>query len=211
MDLKNIRQNYNLAELNEATINNNPFELFSQWLKEAIKANLSEPTAMSVITMGSDGFPQSRIVLLKEFNSEGFTFFTNYTSDKGRAIEYNSKVGLHFFWPDAERQIRISGKAEKTNRTFSKTYFNTRPQQSQIAAVISEQSSEIASRKYLEDKFSSLQSQLKGANPHCPPNWGGYLVRPVKFEFWQGRANRLHDRIVFTLDNEEWALKRLAP
>ncbi len=166
---------------------------------------------MSIVTNGADGFPDSRIVLLKSYNNEGFVFFTNYNSQKGQAIAENPKVSLHFFWPELERQVRISGIAEKTSIEESEAYFHSRPFESQVAAAVSDQSAEVPSRVYLEEKFDALKKELNGTNPERPKNWGGYLVRPVKFEFWQGRENRLHDRIVYELKDEDWIIKRLAP
>ena len=180
-------------------------------MKEALESNQNDATSMALITNGVDGYPQSRIVLLKSYNNEGFVFFTNYNSQKGQAIAHDRKVGLHFFWPELERQIRISGHAEKTSYEASESYFHSRPFESQVAAAVSDQSTEVPSRTYLEAKFDALKKELNGTNPECPTHWGGYLVRPVKFEFWQGRENRLHDRIVYELKNEDWIIKRLAP
>ncbi len=185
--------------------------LFQRWMKEVLNLNKIDATSMSIVTNGADGFPDSRIVLLKSYNNEGFVFFTNYNSQKGQAIAENPKVSLHFFWPELERQVRISGIAEKTSIEESEAYFHSRPFESQVAAAVSEQSAEVPSRVYLEEKFDALKKELNGTNPECPKNWGGYLVRPVKFEFWQGRENRLHDRIVYELKDEDWIIKRLAP
>lgn len=211
MHLEEIRRDYKRYELMENNIHQNPFEQFKKWLDEARSENIFDATAMSVVSIGGDGFPQSRIVLLKDFGSSGFTFFSNYKSEKGKAIEKNNKVSLHFFWSELERQIRISGYAKKTDSNISKKYFHSRPQKSQIAASISEQSAVVPSREYLESKFNELFERLKDKNPEFPKNWGGYLVSPVKFEFWQGRENRLHDRIVYEKDGESWNIKRLAP
>ena len=166
---------------------------------------------MSIVTNGADGFPESRLVLLKGYNVDGFVFFTNYNSQKGQAIAQNPKVSLHFFWPELEQTMRIAGIAEKTSFEESETYFHARPFESQVAAAVSDQSAEVPSRAYLEEKFEAVKKELKGSNPEYPKNWGGYLVRPVKFEFWQGRENRLHDRIVYELKNDDWIIKRLAP
>ncbi|MCY1720061.1 pyridoxamine 5'-phosphate oxidase [Prolixibacteraceae bacterium Z1-6] len=211
MKLKDIRRDYSQAKLNEHNISPNPVQQFQDWMNQALEANIRDATAMSLVTVGKDGFPQSRIVLLKDFEQEGFTFFTNYRSEKGMAIEANPKISLHFFWPELERQIRISGIACKTSLVISKKYFHSRPQKSQIAASISEQSSVVQSREFLENKFAEYAEELNGKNPDYPENWGGYLVEPVKFEFWQGRENRLHDRIVYEKTDDEWKIKRLAP
>lgn len=211
MHLEKIRRDYKHAELNEENVCRNPLEQFTKWMDEALAVNIPDATAMSLVSSGLDGFPQSRIVLLKDFGESGFTFFTNYNSEKGKAIEKNNKISLHFFWPELERQIRISGYAEKTNIETSKEYFHSRPQKSQVAASISEQSSVVSSRQDLESEFNQLSQKLSGKNPEFPKNWGGYLVIPIKFEFWQGRESRLHDRIVYDKDAESWAIKRLAP
>ncbi len=211
MQLEEIRRDYNHDELNENITHKNPFEQFNKWMDEALSGNIGDATAMALGSVGPDGFPQSRIVLLKDFGEGGFTFFTNYNSDKGKAIEKNNKVSLHFFWSELERQIRISGYAKKTDINISKKYFHSRPQKSQIAASISEQSVVVPTREYLEKKFNELLEKLNGKNPELPKSWGGYIVSPVKFEFWQGRESRLHDRIVYEKDDGNWKIKRLAP
>ncbi|MCK3683302.1 pyridoxamine 5'-phosphate oxidase [Maribellus sp. YY47] len=211
MKLDSIRRDYKRASLTKKDLITDPTEFFSKWMHEALSAGLRDATSMALSTVGEDGFPQSRIVLLKDFNSDGFTFFTNYQSEKGRAISLNPKISLHFFWPELERQVRISGIAEKTPVQASEQYFHSRPLDSQIAAAVSAQSSEVPSRDYLEEKFSNLKNQLKGNDPERPEHWGGYLVRPVKFEFWQGRENRLHDRMVYEKQADNWIIKRLAP
>lgn len=211
MDLEEIRRDYKHAELNEDNIHTNPIEQFSKWMDEALAANIPDATAMSLVSIGSNGFPQSRIVLLKDFGESGFTFFSNYKSEKGKAITNYNKVSLHFYWSELERQIRISGLVTKTDIETSKKYFHSRPQKSQLAAVISEQSMLIPSREFLELKFNELSEKLNGSNPAFPINWGGYVVSPVYFEFWQGRESRLHDRIIYGKDGQDWTIKRLAP
>jgi pyridoxamine 5'-phosphate oxidase len=211
MKLKQVRRDYKQAQLNEAEIEENPVNQFELWMKEAISAKISDATAMSLTSIGCDGFPQSRIVLLKDFDASGFTFFSNYNSQKGKAISLNPKVSLHFFWAELERQVRITGSANKTSAEISSKYFHSRPHKSQIAAAISQQSEPIPSRLYLENKFREMENDLKGKNPEYPKTWGGYKVEPIKFEFWQGRENRLHDRIVYENNGNNWQLKRLAP
>ncbi len=211
MKIDSVRREYTYSDLSRETISENPVTQFGYWLEDAINAKAEEPTAMSVVTIGTDGFPQARIVLLKHFDEEGFVFYTNYSSEKGISLEKNPAIGLHFFWPKLERQIRISGFASKTETKLSDKYFHSRPLLSQISAIISEQSSEIPSRKYLENQFEILQNQLQNSKPARPENWGGYRVKPEKFEFWQGRENRLHDRIVFEKQHNDWMIKRLAP
>lgn len=211
MQLDSIRNEYKYAGLSEQNLQTEPAKQFENWLNDALNAGVNEPTAMSVSTIGTDGFPQTRIVLLKGFDSEGFRFFTNYNSEKGIAIERNNKVSLHFFWPELERQIRISGKAEKTSREVSDNYFYSRPLLSRIAAVVSEQSRKIASREILENQFNQLKDTLNDMAPERPDSWGGFLVTPIKIEFWQGRENRLHDRILYEKTGEQWNISRLAP
>jgi pyridoxamine 5'-phosphate oxidase len=211
MKLHSIRTEYKYAELSEIRITKNPFIQFENWMNDALKARVNEPTAMSVATHGVDGFPDSRIVLLKDFNENGFTFFTNYISNKGNSITKNPAIGLHFFWPELERQIRISGFAEKTSDEISDRYFYSRPVLSQIAAIVSSQSSKIPSREYLDSLFEAFKEKYNSENIKRPENWGGYLVKPVKFEFWQGRESRLHDRILFEKNEEFWLISRLAP
>ena len=211
MNLHSIRTEYKFAELTENSIEKNPFKHFEHWLNDALNAKVNDPTAMSVATLGVDGFPDSRIVLLKDFGLNGFTFFTNYNSNKGISIAKNPAVGLHFFWPELERQIRISGFAEKTSNEISDNYFNSRPVLSQIAAIVSNQSSKIKSREILQNSFVSEKEKLGDDKIKRPENWGGFLVKPVKFEFWQGRESRLHDRILFEKSEENWIISRLAP
>lgn len=211
MKLESIRREYKRAELSEKSAGGDPILFFEKWMNEALKSNPNDATDVALSTHGTDGFPQSRIVLLKDFSNEGFVFFTNYKSQKGRAIEKDPRVSLHFFWPELERQVRISGVAEKTSASVSDDYFHSRPFDSQVAAAVSDQSSEIPHREYLEERFESLKSKLGQNNPERPVHWGGYLVRPQKIEFWQGRENRLHDRIVFEKNGDTWKSKRLAP
>jgi pyridoxamine 5'-phosphate oxidase len=211
MKLHSIRTDYKFAELTESRIDKNPLKQFEQWLNDAISAKVNEPTAMSVVTVGVDGFPDSRMVLLKDYNENGFTFFTNYNSNKGKDIEKNPAVGLHFFWPELERQIRISGFAEKTTAEVSERYFYSRPVLSQIAAVVSNQSSKIPSRDFLQNQFETLKNEIASENLKRPENWGGFLIKPLKFEFWQGRESRLHDRILYEKANGSWMISRLAP
>lgn len=211
MNLESVRNEYKYSALTSKSVDRSPFKQFKQWLNEALHSAIKEPTAMALNTIGPDGFPQSRIVLLKSFDEDGFVFFTNYKSAKGKSIEKKPEVGLHFFWPELERQVRISGIAEKTSAEISDNYFHSRPLTSQISAIISDQSAEIPSREFLEKRFAKLNSELKNEPPKRPDWWGGYRVKPVKIEFWQGRENRLHDRILYEKQNESWVIKRLAP
>jgi pyridoxamine 5'-phosphate oxidase len=211
MKLDSIRTEYKYAELSENSIEKNPLKQFEHWLNDALNAKVNEPTAMSVATFGVDGFPDSRIVLLKDFGENGLTFFTSYTSNKGNSIAKNPAVGLHFFWPELERQIRISGFAEKTTDEISDRYFYSRPVLSQIAAVVSNQSRKIHSRELLQNRFETVKEETANKIIKRPENWGGFLVTPVKFEFWQGRESRLHDRILYEKEKGSWVISRLAP
>lgn len=211
MKIDSIRNEYILSGLTRKNVEKNPFKQFEKWLNNAIESGEKEPTAMSLATIGTDGFPQSRIVLLKLFDENGFIFFTNYDSEKGKAIALNNVAGLHFFWPLLERQVRISGFAEKTSTEISENYFNSRPLESRIGAWASEQSREIPSRLYLENRFGEYSRKFQNQEPDLPPFWGGYRVIPQKIEFWQGRANRLHDRILYEKTTDIWTIKRLAP
>ncbi len=211
MNIDIIRHEYKLSELSKTAVNPNPVKQFETWLNEAIKACVPEPTAMSLSTVGTSGFPENRIVLLKFFDDQGFIFFTNYNSEKGKSIAANAAVGLHFFWPELERQIRISGFAEKTSPEISDNYFHSRPLNSQFAAWASGQSEEIPDRKKLIKDYELVEEKFKNMPVIRPDFWGGYCIKPVKIEFWQGRENRLHDRIVFEKRNNEWTIKRIAP
>ncbi|MGB5204179.1 pyridoxamine 5'-phosphate oxidase [Eudoraea sp.] len=212
-DLGNHRRSYNKSALTEQTISDNPMELFQQWYYEVEAADgLDETNAMSVSTLGLDGFPKSRMVLLKKYTFEGFIFYSNYQSEKGKAIEANPRVCLSFFWPNLERQVIIKGTAEKLAQNLSDGYFESRPEGSKLGAIVSDQSSVIESREVLEIELKKLEEKYKGKEIERPDYWGGYLVRPVSIEFWQGRDNRLHDRIRYSLQADfDWKIERLAP
>lgn len=212
-DLSNYRKSYEKSELLETNIPEDPINLFHRWFYETEEqGNIEEVNAMTVSTIGKDGFPKSRVVLLKKFNEEGFIFYTNYESEKGKAIEANPKLCLSFFWHSMERQVIIKGIAEKTSAQLSDNYFDSRPTGSKLGAIVSNQSSVIDSRSVLEDKLKALESEFEGKEIPRPPFWGGFLVRPQEVEFWQGRPNRLHDRIRYQLQNDySWKMERLAP
>ena len=212
-DLSNFRQIYSLDELLEKDILQNPMEQFQKWFFEAQNSDTErEANAMSVATLGKDGFPKTRVVLLKKYTHEGFIFYSNYLSEKGKAIEENPHICLSFFWAGLERQVIIKGIAEKLAENLSDGYFESRPRGSQLGAMVSEQSSIIPSREYLQEKLSLLEKKYENQDIPRPAFWGGYLVRPISIEFWQGRPNRLHDRIRYSLtDTYDWRIERLSP
>ncbi len=212
-DLSNYRKAYVKGELDETLVPENPMELFQQWFHDVDQSDTTdEANAMTLATIGLDGFPKSRVVLLKKFTYEGFIFYTNYNSEKGKAIVENPNVCLSFFWHAAERQIIIKGSAEKIAENLSDGYFESRPRGSQLGAAASEQSSPIANRQLLEEKLNALEEAYKGKEVPRPAYWGGFIVKPVELEFWQGRANRLHDRIRYKLQEDfHWKIDRLQP
>jgi pyridoxamine 5'-phosphate oxidase len=212
-DLSHYRKTYQKKELLESNVDANPLQQFRTWFYEAEHYGGSdEPNAMTISTLGLDGFPKSRLVLLKKYNEDGFVFYTNYASEKGKAIIAYPKVCLSFFWPTLERQVIIKGIAEKVSETDSENYFHSRPKGSQLGAVVSDQSSVVASREILENKLKDLEKQYENSEVPKPKTWGGFLVRPQSIEFWQGRPNRLHDRIRYTLQKDfDWKIERLAP
>ena len=212
-DLGDYRKSYEKSALLEDEVSDNPMELFQKWFHEIEKSGSSdEPNAMTVSTLGLDGYPKGRVVLLKRFTYEGFIFYSNYESEKGKAISADSRVCLSFFWPGLERQVIIKGNAEKIPENMSDGYFETRPTGSKLGAIVSDQSEVIPSREVLEEKLKALEKEYEQKDIPRPEYWGGYLVRPHSIEFWQGRPNRLHDRLRYTLQEDfNWKLERLAP
>lgn len=212
-DLSDYRKSYEKGELLLENVPENPLELFRDWFMEVDKHfNVDETNAMTISTIGLDGYPKSRVVLLKKYTFEGFIFYTNYDSEKGKAIEVNPNVCLSFFWHAAERQVIIKGTAEKIAENLSDGYFESRPRGSQLGAIVSNQSEPIKDRKELEDRLKELEDFYEGKEINRPKNWGGYMVRPIEIEFWQGRPNRLHDRIRYQLQKDyNWAIDRLCP
>ncbi|MGJ5640748.1 pyridoxamine 5'-phosphate oxidase [Formosa sp. S-31] len=212
-DLGNYRKSYEKRALLMEDTPENPLELFRNWFIEVDQHFLDDETnAMTVSTLGLDGYPKSRVVLLKRYTYEGFIFYTNYESEKGKAILANPNVCLSFFWPQAERQIIIKGQAEKIAANMSDGYFESRPRGSQLGAIVSRQSEIIESREFLDEKLKDLEKSFEGKDIPRPEYWGGFLVRPVELEFWQGRPNRLHDRIRYKLQEDyNWQKDRLSP
>ncbi len=212
-DLSNYRKSYEKSELLESNIPEDPINLFNRWFHEVEEfGGNEEVNAMTVSTIGLDGYPKSRVVLLKKFNEEGFIFYTNYNSEKGKALEHNPKVCISFFWHTMERQVIIKGIAKKTDDQLSDSYFDSRPERSKLSAVVSNQSEVVPSRTFLEENLKQLEEDYDGIVIPRPKHWGGFLVAPIEVEFWQGRANRLHDRIRYTYqDDYSWKIERLSP
>lgn len=212
-DLGNYRKSYDKSELLQENVPENPIELFRDWFIEVdTHYNIDETNAMTISTIGRDGFPKSRVVLLKKYTHEGFIFYTNYDSEKGKAIALNPNVCLSFFWHSAERQIIIKGKAEKISKNLSDGYFESRPRGSQLGAIVSNQSTVVADRNELEANLKALEAEYESKVIERPKHWGGYIIKPVELEFWQGRPNRLHDRIRYQLQSDyNWKIERLAP
>lgn len=213
LDISNHRKSYNKGYLSENEIFNNPLKLFNKWFNEIASTSVDiEINAMTLSTIDKEGFPRGRVVLLKYFSEEGFIFFTNYNSNKAKSILNNNKVSLSFFWEKMERQILIKGKSHKTSDDVSDNYFNSRPLGSKIGALVSSnQSSVIPSRTFLENNFKKIKKQLENSKISRPINWGGFIVKPIEYEFWQGRENRLHDRIRYNKKNNKWIIERLSP
>jgi pyridoxamine 5'-phosphate oxidase len=207
-----IRKNYSKKKLTEKKAETNPISQFGKWWKQALKSGIDEVNAMTLATSSADGMPSARIVLLKDFSDKGFTFFTNYESFKGQQIAENPKACLVFFWKELERQVRITGLVEKIADEANDEYFFSRPEESQVGAITSPQSRVIESRDWLDEKFAEVATMTKSTGIVRPEHWGGYIVKPVIIEFWQGRPSRLHDRLQYTLqENGEWKMERLAP
>lgn len=212
--LHDYRKSYEKASLIRENLDENPIQQFKTWFYDVEKSGgLDEANAMTVSTIGEDGFPKSRIVLLKSYDEKGFVFYTNYESEKGKALLNNPHTCLSFFWPNTERQVIIKGVAEKVSEHVSDNYFASRPKGSQLGALVSNQSKVIKNRQVLEDELQALEKKYANKEVPRPENWGGFLVRPESIEFWQGRPNRLHDRFLFTKSNSkyDWTIERLAP
>ncbi len=213
LDISQLRTDYQKRSLSEREVLPDPIQQFTQWLDEAITAKANEPNAMTLATATRDGQPSARIVLLKRVNEDGFTFFTNYLSQKGRELESNPRASLVFFWPELERQVRVDGIVRRADDAEADTYFASRPLESRIGAAASAQSEAIESREALEKLFDEIRAKYPDGNIPRPAHWGGYVVRPTRFEFWQGRRSRLHDRIEYGWNEQaqRWVIRRLAP
>lgn len=209
--IEQLRQEYAREELLERNVSKDPVDQFTAWFDQALLSEVVEPNAMSLATVGSDGKPSVRIVLLKGFNRNGFRFFSNYKSRKGKELDENPNASLCFFWPELERQVRLEGTVEKISRKESEEYFQKRPRLSQVGAWASNQSEEVSSREELEERFQKLQQQFEDETIPVPEFWGGYLLKPSSIEFWQGRRGRLHDRLIYVNESDGWTIKRLAP
>ena len=209
--ISDSRIDYSKSELDEKIIDKDPIAEFARWMKEVIDKKLPEPNVMVLSTVSEERKPSSRVLLLRGFDENGFVFFTNYHSKKGKDIDRNPNASMNFFWHDAEKQVRVEGVLEKISAEESDAYFKSRPRESQLGAWTSQQSESVGSRAELEKKYKETEEKFKGVDVPRPPHWGGYLLKPDVIEFWQGRPSRLHDRIQYTLKNEKWVIERLAP
>lgn len=209
--IADLRKDYTLQALNESEIDPNPFKQFQLWFDQSIQAELPEPNAMTVATATKDGIPYARVVLLKGVDEQGFVFYTNYNSDKGKQLVENPHAAIVFLWTELERQVRIVGTVEKVPPAESDAYFYSRPVGSRLGAWASEQSQVIRDREILEQRLEDLKTEYEHKDIPRPPHWGGFRIKPTEIEFWQGRSNRLHDRIRYRLTENQWVIERLSP
>jgi pyridoxamine 5'-phosphate oxidase len=211
MSLADLRREYAHARLDEREVDPDPVAQFRQWFDDAQRAEIPEPTAMSLATATTDGVPSARVVLLKGADQQGFTFFTDYRSQKGRELEDNPRAALAFYWGELERQVRITGTVSRVAREESEAYFRTRPRGSRLGAWASEQSAVLPGRAALEARVREVAARHPDEDVPLPPHWGGYRLRPATIEFWQGRENRLHDRVRYVRQGDSWRIERLSP
>jgi pyridoxamine 5'-phosphate oxidase len=211
MSIADLRRQYAAARLDESDVDPDPIRQFAGWFEEARRAELLEPNAMTLATASADGAPSARIVLLKQVDERGFTFFTDYRSRKGRELEMNPRAALVFHWGELERQVRVSGTVSRLAREENETYFLARPRGSRLGAWTSHQSTVIGTRNDLEERLEAMAARFEGGDVPLPPFWGGFRVRPDSVEFWQGRADRLHDRILYRRERGGWRIERLSP
>lgn len=209
--INSLRHDFTRQTLDEQDVNADPVLQFEKWFKEAVDAKVNEPNAMGISTVSAAGKPSSRIVLLRNFDKNGFVFYTNYNSRKGAEINENPHAALLFFWPELERQVRIEGILKKQTPDESSRYFNSRPRESKLGAWTSEQSKVIENRTVLDKAYAESEKKYPGEEVPRPSFWGGYVLIPEHLEFWQGRASRLHDRILYSLENKNWKIERLSP
>jgi pyridoxamine 5'-phosphate oxidase len=210
-DIASIRRDYQMASLDEAASAASPMDQFTHWWEDATTSNIDEVNAFVLSTVDANRAPASRVVLLKGYTPEGFIFFTNYDSDKGKEVAANPNEAMNFFWKELERQVRITGTIKKISEEESAEYFHSRPLGSQVGAWASPQSQVIPNREFLEKNFTEQTEIYKEGTVPLPPHWGGYIVHPTQVEFWQGRSSRLHDRIRYSFENHQWTKQRLAP
>ena len=211
MSIASLRREYAAARLDEAEVDRDPIRQFARWFEEARQAELLEPNAMTLATASADGSPSARIVLLRSADERGFAFFTDYRSRKGRELEANPRAALVFYWGELERQVRVSGTVSRVSRDENEAYFLSRPRGSRLGAWTSHQSTGIEARADLEERLEAMAARFEGGDVPLPPHWGGFRVRPDAIEFWQGRENRLHDRIRYLREAGAWKVERLSP
>jgi len=209
--IRSKRREFSDLSLSENEVNENPFEQFKIWMSEAVDAQILDPYAMCLATIDEHGAPDSRVVYLRDITAEGFVFYTNYQSDKAIQIGVNPNVSLNFLWNELSRQVKIRGLASKAGAKLSDAYFDKRPRASKIGAWASDQSKVLNSRTALEDQLIEVEKRFEGKEVSRPPHWGGFIVKPAYFEFWKGRRSRLHDRLVYKKEKENWSIKRLSP
>lgn len=209
--INNIRRDFSSKQLDESTVGKDPYKLFGQWFEEAVGSQILDPYAMVISTVSKENKPSSRVVYLRDISENGLVFYTNYESHKGNDLESNPNISILFFWVELERQIRIDGKVSVLDPAKSDLYFSGRPRESQIGAWTSDQSRIIESRKFLEDRYKEFEAKFENKKVDRPKHWGGYLIEPTSFEFWQGRPSRLHDRVKFLHSGSDWKIVRLAP